>query len=83
MTELLTTREVADLLKVKPGTVLEYRKAGRLSAIRLGGPRGPWRFLSDSVDRLCGVSSSRKPSPKELLEKDLRILARLGISPLP
>lgn len=81
--ELLTSREVADVLKVTPRTVHEYRRAGKINAIRLGGPTGPWRFYADSLARFCGHAVTRRPDPDRVLAEDLELLRRLGIAVLP
>jgi excisionase family DNA binding protein len=42
---LLTAREVADVLGIRPGTVLDWFEAGRIPGFRLGGRVGsPVRF---------------------------------------
>lgn len=49
---LLTTKEVASIFKVGTRTILMWVKAGRLKALRVGGPRSPARFTRDEVDRV-------------------------------
>ena len=63
MTErLLTARELADLLGLSTGTVLDYFEAGRLPGFRLGGRKGgPVRFRQSEVEAVlegwrCGPS---------------------------
>ena len=36
MDELLTAAELGDRLRVRPGTVTAWRRAGRIPAVRLG-----------------------------------------------
>lgn len=49
MTDLLTTRQVQDLLKVDRITVYRMLNDGRLKGIKIGQQ---WRFPSDEVERL-------------------------------
>ncbi len=46
--EVLTSNEVADLLKVHLGSVRRWSRSGKLKGYRLGG-RGDWRFLRKDV----------------------------------
>jgi len=50
--DYLTTRELADRLKVKPQTVVLWIKAGRVSAIRTPGDRGRYRIPVTEAERL-------------------------------
>ena len=74
---LLTTRQVADLLKVQPRTVHEYRKRGRLHAIRLDG-NGPWRFFESSISLFLGVPVKTRSRSKELFDRDRQRAAKAG-----
>jgi len=49
LTPLLTDREVAELLVVKPDTVGRWAAAGQLPSVRLGGRL--MRFRPDDVER--------------------------------
>lgn len=49
MTDLLTTRQVQDILKVDRITVYRMLNDGRLKGIKIGQQ---WRFASDEVERL-------------------------------
>lgn len=68
MTSLLTTRDVARLLRLSPATVAEQARCGRLPAVRIGG--GAWRFersaiallIEDGGERRQG-ESGEKPVP--------------------
>jgi len=73
--QLLTTQDVARLLRMSPSSVLVLRKQGQLHAIRPGGEHGPWKFLPDSVrSYLCSFGyrpQERQKSPEALeREKD-------------
>ena len=52
MTErLLTARELAELLGLSPGTVLDWHEAGRIPSFKLGpGVGGPVRFRASEVE---------------------------------
>ena len=54
--DLLTIREVADLLRVSPLTIKRWGKKGKLPAIRINS-RGDRRYRKDVVNRLLGVAS--------------------------
>jgi excisionase family DNA binding protein len=47
--EILTTREVADLLKLHPKTVNKLAKSGRVPAYRIGRQ---WRFRKSEILKL-------------------------------
>jgi excisionase family DNA binding protein len=47
--EILTTQEVADLLKLHPKTVNKLAKSGRVPAYRIGRQ---WRFRKSEVIKL-------------------------------
>ncbi len=52
--DLLTIREVADLLRVSPLTIKRWGKKGKLPAIRINS-RGDRRYKKNVVLRLLGV----------------------------
>lgn len=54
--DLLTIREVAQLLRVSPLTIKRWGKKGKLPAIRINS-RGDRRYKKDVVLRLLGVES--------------------------
>jgi excisionase family DNA binding protein len=53
--DLLTVREVADLLRVSPLTIKRWGKRGKLPAIRIN-TRGDRRYKKEAVMWLLGVS---------------------------
>jgi len=53
--DLLTVREVADLLRVSPLTIKRWGKRGKLPAIRINS-RGDRRYKKESVLWLLGVN---------------------------
>lgn len=55
--DLLTIREVADLLRVSPLTIKRWGKKGKLPAIRINS-RGDRRYRKDTVLRLLGVEKT-------------------------
>ncbi len=52
--DLLTVREVADLLRVSPLTIKRWGKRGKLPAIRINS-RGDRRYKKESVLWLLGI----------------------------
>lgn len=55
--DLLTVREVADLLRVSPLTIKRWGKRGKLPAIRINS-RGDRRYKKAAVLWLLGMSPS-------------------------
>jgi len=56
--DLLTVREVAELLRVSPLTIKRWGKKGKLPAIRINS-RGDRRYRKEQVLRLLGVETSQ------------------------
>ena len=52
--EVLTPKEVADILKVTPATVRNMIKRGDLDAIQLKGGRGIYRIPSKALITIMG-----------------------------
>jgi len=55
MPDLLTVREVAQLLRVSPLTIKRWGKRGKLPAIRINS-RGDRRYKKEAVLWLLGIS---------------------------
>jgi len=53
--EILTTQEVADLLKLHPKTVNKLAKSGRVPAYRIGRQ---WRFRRSEILKLLEKKNS-------------------------
>lgn len=53
--DLLTVREVADLLRVSPLTIKRWGKRGKLPAIRINS-RGDRRYKKEAVMYLLGIN---------------------------
>lgn len=56
--DLMTIREVADLLRVSPLTIKRWGKKGKLPAIRINS-RGDRRYKKTVVLRLLGVDEEK------------------------
>ena len=54
--DLLTVREVAELLRVSPLTIKRWGKKGKLPAIRINS-RGDRRYKKEAILWLLGVES--------------------------
>jgi excisionase family DNA binding protein len=54
--DLLTIREVANILRVSPLTIKRWGKKGKLPAIRINS-RGDRRYRKEVVLRLLGMTS--------------------------
>jgi excisionase family DNA binding protein len=57
--DLLTVREVAELLRVSPLTIKRWGKRGKLPAIRINS-RGDRRYRKESVLWLLGISAKAR-----------------------
>lgn len=55
--DLLTVREVADVLRVSPLTIKRWGKRGKLPAIRINS-RGDRRYKKEAVLWLLGMQNS-------------------------
>ncbi|MFA9288737.1 MAG: helix-turn-helix domain-containing protein [Weeksellaceae bacterium] len=55
--DLLTIREVADILRVSPLTIKRWGKKGKLPAIRINS-RGDRRYKKEVILRLLGETST-------------------------
>lgn len=55
--DLLTVREVADVLRVSPLTIKRWGKRGKLPAIRINS-RGDRRYKKEAILYLLGIQSS-------------------------
>jgi len=56
--DLLTVREVAELLRVSPLTIKRWGKRGKLPAIRINS-RGDRRYRKEAVLWLLGITSNQ------------------------
>ena len=59
--DLLTVREVADVLRVSPLTIKRWGKRGKLPAIRINS-RGDRRYKKEAVLWLLGITQKSNPS---------------------
>jgi len=57
--DLLTVREVADLLRVSPLTIKRWGKRGKLPAIRINS-RGDRRYRKEQVLWLLGIEEKKE-----------------------
>jgi excisionase family DNA binding protein len=57
MSELLTVKEVQDLLKINRITIYRMLKDGRLTGVKVGHQ---WRFSRNEIDSLLSGSSSKQ-----------------------
>jgi excisionase family DNA binding protein len=57
--DLLTVREVADLLRVSPLTIKRWGKRGKLPAVRINS-RGDRRYKKEAVLWLLGLDANQE-----------------------
>jgi len=69
MPQIMTTKEVAEYLKLHEITICKYAADGKIPAIRIGRV---WRFDKDAIDRWIGgytptpnIKSGSKQNPKD------------------
>ena len=67
MTELLTTRQVQDLLKVDRITIYRMLADGRLKGVKIGQQ---WRFPASEVERLL---NGETPAPTPIAQAPLPV----------
>lgn len=65
LTGLHTAAEIAAMLRLSPGTILDWWEAGRLPGYRLGARKsGPVRFKLDEIEAwLEGCRVEPRPEP--------------------
>lgn len=56
---MLTTKQVADLLKVAPKTVAEWARQGKLPAMQLPGG-SDWRFRPEDIQPYLDPNKNQK-----------------------
>jgi excisionase family DNA binding protein len=66
MSELLTTKQLQDLLKIDRVTVYRMLNDGRLKGVKIGNQ---WRFPQSEIDRLMG--ETRQPTEPEPADEEL------------
>ena len=59
MPEIMTTKEIAEYLRLHQITVCKYAAQGEIPAIRVGRV---WRFDKDAIDKWISESQSKKAS---------------------
>ena len=59
MPEIMTTKEIAEYLRLHQITVCKYAAEGEIPAIRVGRV---WRFNKDAIDKWISESQSKKVS---------------------
>jgi excisionase family DNA binding protein len=68
-TKVYTPEEVAEILKIKERTVLEYLRLGRLKGLKMGGRI--WRITEEQIDAFLEElqRESAEPRPKRRRKK--------------
>jgi excisionase family DNA binding protein len=59
MPEIMTTKEIAEYLRLHQITVCKYAAQGEIPAIRVGRV---WRFDKEAIDKWISESQSKKAS---------------------
>jgi excisionase family DNA binding protein len=60
MAHMMTTRELAEYLKLHEITVCKYAASGKIPAIRIGRV---WRFDKDAIDKWIGGDQGKRRYP--------------------
>jgi excisionase family DNA binding protein len=58
MTQIMTTREIAEYLKLHEITICKYAAEGAIPAMRIGRK---WRFEKDTIDQWLTEGGTNKP----------------------
>jgi len=66
MPQIMTTKELADYLKLHVITICKYAADGKIPAIRIGRV---WRFDRDAIDKWIGEGT---PPPVQAASKEAR-----------
>jgi excisionase family DNA binding protein len=61
MSEIMTTKEIAEYLKLHEITICKYVKEGIIPAIRIGRV---WRFDKEIIDRWISKGQEKSPPKK-------------------
>lgn len=61
MPQIMTTKELADYLKLHPITICKYAADGTIPAIRIGRV---WRFDKEAIDKWIGDGESKSVPEK-------------------
>ena len=59
MAEIMTTKEIAEYLRLHQITICQYAAEGEIPAIRVGRV---WRFNKDAIDKWISERQSKKVS---------------------
>lgn len=59
MAEIMTTKEIAEYLRLHQITICKYAAEGEIPAIRVGRV---WRFDKDAIDKWIGEGQGKKVS---------------------
>lgn len=80
--ELLTVKEVCEMLRLSRNSVHELRKQGKLEEVRMGKNNGAVRIYRDSVERYLDDRPARRQEAIEVRERlhDVRSQVRLSKS---
>ena len=59
MPEIMTTKEIAEYLRLHPITICKYAAEGQIPAIRIGRV---WRFDKEAIDKWISEGQGKKMS---------------------
>jgi excisionase family DNA binding protein len=62
MAEIMTTKEIAEYLKLHPITICKYAAEGEIPAVRVGRV---WRFDKDAIDKWISEGQGKKVSKRK------------------
>jgi excisionase family DNA binding protein len=62
MAEIMTTKEIAEYLRLHQITVCKYAAEGEIPAIRVGRV---WRFDKEAIDKWIGEGQGKKVSKRK------------------
>lgn len=63
MSQIMTTNEIAEYLKLHPITIIKYAREGKIPATRIGRV---WRFDKELIDRWIALAQSNSEMDKDI-----------------
>jgi excisionase family DNA binding protein len=62
--ELLTIKEIGDLLRVHPSTIYKLTKKGKIPSFRIGSD---WRFRRDTIESWIAEQTMGRPAVRKVI----------------
>ena len=66
MSQIMTTNEIAEYLKLHPITIIKYAREDKIPATRIGRV---WRFDKELIDRWIALAQSNSERDKDIARR--------------